>query len=121
MSKDNIISFPKDKMLTPPQNAQELADSVKEFKLGHADQISEALWQYVLTEMIRSGVVFEQGIKGTVKYFPAMVLILESIKSLHLLTNGIHHPLQDFADDSIDLDEFEQELQDAVDISNDEE
>lgn len=118
MSKDNIISFPKDKLLTPPQNARELADSVKEFKLGHADQISEALWQYVLTEMIRSGVVFEQ---DTMKYFPAMVLILESIKSLHLLTNGIHHPLQDFAKDSIDIEEFEEELKDVVDISDDEE
>ncbi len=118
MSKDNIISFPKDKLLTPPQNAQELADSVKEFKLGHADQISEALWQYVLTEMIRSGVVFEQ---DTMKYFPAMVLILESIKSLHLLTNAIHHPLQDFAKDSIDIEAFEEELKDVVDISDDEE
>ena len=118
MSKDNIISFPKDKLLTPPQNAQELAESVKEFKLGHADQISEALWQYVLTEMIRSGVVFEQ---DTMKYFPAMVLILESIKSLHLLTNSIHHPLQDFASDSIDIEAFEEELKDVVDISDDEE
>jgi len=118
MSDDNIISFPKDKLLTPPQNALELAESVKEFKLGHADQISEALWQYVLTEMIRSGVVFE---KDTMHYFPAMVLILESIKSLHLLTSGIHHPLQDFAGDSIDVDQFQEELKDLVDNYEDEE
>ena len=116
MSKDNIISFPKDKLLTPPQNAQELADSVKEFKLGHADQISEALWQYVLTEMIRSGVVFEQ---DTMKYFPAMVLILESIKSLHLLTNSIHHPLQDFAADSINIDDYREEQEITIDIDED--
>ena len=34
-----------------------------------------------------------------------MILILESIRSLHLLTQKIEHPLQDFAKDSIEFDE----------------
>jgi|TARA_B110000977_G_scaffold2814_2_gene3870 hypothetical protein len=118
MSDDNVISFPKDKMSTPPQNAKELAESVKEFKVGHADQIAEQLWEYVLHEMIRAGVIFE---KDTMKSFPSMVLILESIKSLHLLSVGIHHPLQDFANDSIDVEEFEKELGIVVDTSEYEE
>ena len=116
----DIIEFPKDKQNGPPQSQEEVAEKLLEFKLGHADQIAEVLWQYVLTELIRAGCIFgveEEAEKN--KHFPAMVLVLEAIKSLHLSTYGIHHPLQDFAGDSINIDDYREEQEITVDIDED--
>jgi hypothetical protein len=113
----DIIEFPKDKQNGPPQSQKEVAEKLLEFKLGHADQIAEALWQYVLTELIRAGCIFtSEGPAETNKHFPA---ILEAIKSLHLSTYGIHHPLQDFAADSINVDDYSEEREITVDIDED--
>lgn len=116
----DIIEFPKEKQNGPPQSQEEVAEKLLEFKLGHADQIAEALWQYVLTELIRAGCIFtSEGPAETNKHFPAMVLVLEAIKSLHLSTYGIHHPLQDFAGDSINIDDYREEQEITVDIDED--
>jgi|TARA_R110000744_G_scaffold149694_4_gene262872 hypothetical protein len=114
----DIITFPRPKLNGPPQSQEEVAARLLEFKTGHVDQIAEALWQYVLTELIRAGCLFGQDEEGN-KHFPAMVLILESIKSLHLSTLGIHHPLQDFAEDSINIEDYDEELEITVDIDED--
>lgn len=116
MDENNVITFPKLKLNSPPQSAKELAEQIEEFKIGHSDQIAEVIWQYVLAEIVRSGATFD---KDTLEYFPSMVLILEAIKSLLLLTNGIDHPLQDFAKDSIDLEQFSEEMDLLVDNEED--
>ena len=116
MAEDNVVTFPKLKLNSPPQSAKELAEQIEEFKIGHSDQIAEVIWQYVLAEIVRSGANFD---KETMDYFPAMVLILESIRSLLLLSNEIHHPLQDFANDSIDMEQFSEEMDLFVDNEED--
>lgn len=113
----DIIEFPKQKRLgSPPQNEDELQEQVADFRYGLADQVSELIWQSVLTELIRSGCDFGD---EPSEYFPSIVLVLETIKSLHLLSQGLHHPLQDFANDAIDLDEYHEEVDKILDNEED--
>jgi hypothetical protein len=44
-----------------------------------------------------------------------MVLILESIRSLHLQTSGIEHPLQTFAIEHITIEEINEKMVDIDD------
>tara|TARA_B110000503_G_scaffold74090_1_gene114426 strand:+ start:3048 stop:3398 length:351 start_codon:yes stop_codon:yes gene_type:complete len=111
-----IITFPKAKKNSPPQSKEEVDEKVAEFKEDFADQISEMVWRSVIIDMVRSGCDFDE---DPVAYFPAMVLILESIKSLHLLTQGLEHPLQTFADESINLDDYTDEIDIILDTEED--
>lgn len=115
---DNIIKFPKMKLDSPPQSPEEVTEKLIEYKTSFADDISEFLWSHVLSEMVRSGCKFDE---NSEEYYPSIILLHESIKSLHLQTNGIHHPLQDFAAEFIDLDEENnKETEEDVDTSEEE-
>ena len=59
-----------------------------------SDDISEFLWNHVLAELARSGCDFDNDFDTL---YPSMMLVLESIRSLHLHANNVEHPLQDFA------------------------
>jgi len=98
---NNVITFPKMKLDAPPQSPEELAEKLSEYKKSFADDISEFLWNHVLSEMVRSGCRFDAEAE---EYYPSIILMLESIRSLYLHSQGIEHPLQEFAQDFIDLD-----------------
>lgn len=104
MESDNIIKFPKMKLDSPPQSAEELAEKLTEYKKSFAEDISEFLWNHVLTELVRSGCRFDVEAE---EFYPSIILLHEAIKSLHLQANGVYHPLQDFADEFIDLEDEE--------------
>lgn len=109
-----IIEFPKVKVSGPAQSKEELAQVLRDYKEEIAEEVSEFLWRHVLGELARVGCNFDKNIEV---YFPSMVLVLESIRSLHLEANGIHHPLQDMAKDVIDVEEFVKSEK-VVDISD---
>ncbi len=109
---NNIINFPNAWRPSSPQTPEEIAAALLEYKTMYSDEIAEMLWQTVLGELGRTGCDFNKNIG---KYFPAMVLVLESIRSLHLLTQEIEHPLQQFALDTIHPDDFEQIMVDIDD------
>jgi translation initiation factor 2 beta subunit (eIF-2beta)/eIF-5 len=61
-------------------------------------------------------------------YFPSMILIFESIRSLHLQTMGEEHQLQHFAKQNVEIldsDEtqvagsFKKNLEETIDIDED--
>jgi hypothetical protein len=108
---DNIIRFPKMKLDAPPQSPEELTQKLIEYKTSFAEDISEFLWQHVLSEMVRAGCNFGE---DSQVYYPSIILLHEAIKSLHLQTSGIHHPLQDFAAEFIDLEEDSEEDDEKV-------
>jgi hypothetical protein len=108
-----IIKFPKMKLDAPPQSAEELSEKLTEYRTSFSEDISEALWNLVLIEMVRSGCRFEL---NTEEYYPSIILLLEAIKSLHLQASGIHHPLQDFAKDFIVEEELDQEMVDIEEL-----
>lgn len=113
----DIIEFPKMKRRgSPPNSEEDLAEQVTDFKEGLADEISEVIWQGVLTELIRSGCNFGDDPN---EFFPSIVLVLESIKSLHLQSQGIEHPLQNFANDSLDMAEYQEEVDLILDNDED--
>jgi len=95
-NKSNIINFPGG--LSNPETPEEIADRLIEYKKSYSDEIAEILWQNILGELTRSGCDFHRDID---KFYPSMILVLESIRSLHLLNSGISHPLQEFADNTI--------------------
>ena len=106
---NNIIKFPKMKLDSPPQSPEELSQKLIEYKTSFAEDISEFLWQHVLSEMVRAGCSFGE---DSQEYYPSIILLHEAIKSLHLQTSGIHHPLQDFATEFIDLEDDDEENED---------
>lgn len=110
---DNVIQFPKVKVDAPPQSKEELEIKFKEFKSLYSEEVAEFIWRNVLGELIRSGCDFSKDMET---YFPSMVLVLEAVRSLHLQSQGIHHPLQEFAKDSLDIQDniasFEEKMVD---------
>lgn len=111
----DIIEFPKLKVDGPPQSREELQTQLEEFKSEYSNEIAEFLWRNMLGELVRSGCDFSD----MEKYFPAMLLVLESIRSLHLQTQGIHHNLQDFAKEAISIEELNEFEEKMVDIEDD--
>lgn len=103
---NNIIRFPKEKFSTTQnlQSQEELVQKINDYKTSFADEISEILSNLVFGELARSGVNFEENID---ELFPSMMLVVEAIRSLHLQSSDIYHPLQDFALEIFDDDSTE--------------
>ena len=112
MSSDtNVVMFPKNKKSTPPQSLEEMAEKAAEYKRNYTQEFSEMLYNYVFTEMARDGVDFET---DEDLLFPNIVLVMESIVALHMRANGLHHPLQDFADEAFEESMTEEKKQEFV-------
>ena len=116
----NVIEFPvKDKVNASAKTREELQQVLIDYKEEIAEEASEYLWRNLLGEMSRMGCDFDKEIK---EHFPSMVLVLEAIRSLHLQAHGVHHPLQEFASEFVDIEEienFEAEAKKMVDIEED--
>jgi len=108
-----LITFPKMKLDTPPQSADELAEKLADYRTSFSTDVAEQLWNLVLIEMVRSGCKFDDNME---EYFPSIILLLEAIKSLHLQTNEIHHTLQDFAKDFVIEEDINEESIDINDL-----
>jgi len=108
---NNVIRFPKIKLDAPAQTPEELAVKIEEYKRSFADDIAEFLWQHVIVELSRAGCNFN---KNTEELYPSIVLVLESIRSLHLHANEVEHPLQDIARQLLEEDEENEDLQEEM-------
>lgn len=84
MNDDNIIKFPQRK---------------KEVQSEEDESFIETIWVNVLEDMRRAGYDFA---KDPDKFFPSMVMIFESIRSLALMEKEKHHPLQDISKELFD-------------------
>ena len=113
---DNIIEFPKLKVDAPVQTAEDLQEKIREYKEEFANEIAEFIWRQAIGELVRSGCDFTQDME---EYFPSMMLVLESIRSLHLQSQGMPHTLQDFAKEAITIEDLEDFGEKMVDIDDD--
>ena len=95
--KNNVIPFPRI-YSTAPHSLEEVGEKIKEYKESYSSELSEIIWENVLGEMARAGCDLEEDLD---LYFPSMILIFESIRSLHLMTMGVEHQLQDFAENNV--------------------
>jgi hypothetical protein len=96
-TKDNIIQFPilnEDIQWTP----EDVGKRIREYKESYSSELTEIIWENVLGEMARAGCNLDEDIS---LYFPSMILIFESIRSLHLQTMGVDHELQQFAENHV--------------------
>lgn len=100
-TKDNIIQFPR---INSDMNwsKEEVGTRIRQYKESYSSELSEIIWENVLGEMARAGCNLEEDIET---YFPSMILIFESIRSLHLMTMGVEHELQQFAEDHVFVSE----------------
>jgi hypothetical protein len=96
-SKNNVIQFPRTHS-TAPNSPEEVGNKIREYKESYSSELSEIIWENVLGEMARAGCDLEEDVE---LYFPSMILIFEAIRSLHLMTMGVDHELQDFAEDHV--------------------
>jgi hypothetical protein len=100
---DNIIKFPKLKKEQEKtfENFEEFEDLLMKDVKEEADESAEFLWACVLMDM--SGQGFELN-RASDDIKVASILILEAIRSLHYLSKGIEHPLQDVAKELFDIE-----------------
>lgn len=88
----NVIDFSKFKSKTTEEEIE------TEEEVSDSDLYIERIWAGVLSELERGGCRFSRDPR---LYFPSMILVLESIRSLYLLANDEHHGLQEFARDAL--------------------
>lgn len=108
---NNVIRFPKIKLDAPAQTPEELAAKIEEYKKSFAADVSEFLWQNVLMELSRAGCQFDKNME---QLYPSILLVLESIRSLHLHANDIDHPLQKISAEMFVSDNEEEFLVDIL-------
>ena len=123
-NKDNLIYFPKIHS-NPPINEESVAEKIRDYKESYSSELAEIIWDNVLGEMARAGCDFDEDFET---YFPSMILIFESIRSLHLQTMGEEHQLQHFAKQNVEIldsDEtqvagsLKKNLEETIDIDED--
>ena len=123
-NKDNLIYFPKIHS-NPPINEESVAEKIRDYKESYSSELAEIIWENVLGEMARAGCYFDEDFET---YFPSMILIFESIRSLHLQTMGEEHQLQHFAKQNVEIldsDEtqvagsLKKNLEETIDIDED--
>jgi hypothetical protein len=109
----NVVRFPKEKLSTAAnvQSQEEYLKMIEEYKTRFADELAEILSNQIFGELARCGVDFSSKIDDV---FPSMVMVVESIRALHLKCSGIHHPLQDLAVEAYDNDGDEEEDDEEV-------
>ena len=95
---NNIVDFTKFKSKISEKEIEDIEEE------SETDLAIERIWAGVLQDLERAGCRFS---KDTRLYFPSMVLVLESIRSLYLLANEEEHGLQEFARDALDQYDLE--------------
>jgi hypothetical protein len=95
----NIVKFPKEKIASTAtiQSQEDLLKQITDYKTSFANDLSEILSNHIFGELARCGVDFDNQIDDL---FYSMVLVTESIQSLHLKAAGVYHPLQEFAEEA---------------------
>lgn len=98
---DNIIKFPGKSLKTKEtftfaDYEEEIMESVK----NEADESAEFIWACVLMDMTSHDFELD---RSSDEIKTASILVLESIRSLHYLTKGIEHPLQDISKELFEI------------------
>ena len=123
-NKDNLIPFPNIHS-NPPIDQVDVSERIRQYKESYSTELAEIIWENVLGEMARAGCEFDENMD---KYFPSMILIFESIRSLHLQTMGEEHQLQPFAENNVMILDSEPDrlsgglkknLEETIDIDED--
>lgn len=96
---DNIIKFPT--RVEEETYFAEFEDKIMSDAKKDADDNAEFVWSCVLMDMVNSGYNLD---RTSDEMKTGSILILESIRSLHYLTKGIEHPLQEVSKELFELD-----------------
>ena len=96
---DNIIKFPG--RIEEETSFVEFEDEIMTDAKKEADDDAEFVWACVLMDMNNSGYNLD---RASEEMKTGSILILEAIRSLHYLTKGIEHPLQEVSKELFELD-----------------
>lgn len=103
----NVVDFIKFKEKLEEQESLGEKDYIH-----YSDEVVEEIWSIVLQELVEEGCDFNS---DRLKYFPTMILILESIRALYLQANGEEHSLQEFAAEALEEYDLEKMMKEVVD------
>lgn len=94
-----IVEFPKQIQhnQTKPRNKEELYKSVEDFRMSYIEDVSEFLLNIIMVETGRAGFELNETDINDV------MLIGDSLKSLMMKKNGMHHILQEFSEEYQEL------------------
>jgi len=95
----NIIKFPAH--VDEETSFAEFEDKTMLDAKKEADDNAEFVWACVLMDMNNSGYNLD---RASDEMKTGSILILEAIRSLHYLTKGIEHPLQEVSKELFELD-----------------
>ena len=102
MSESNIVAFPKHHRVHPAQNEEELKDHAQAIRLSFVTKHCTDFAFEVFRNIEQHGFDMSgPNIDKNIKY--DMILISEAIKSTLLRSMGEKHPLQEFAENIINL------------------
>ena len=92
---DNIVLFPRQKRNCPPTTLEEITQKVATVQERLSHEVSEVVWRNTIDQLQTSGVDVEERYE---EFAAITLMLLETIKALHLASTGHYHPLQDYAE-----------------------
>ena len=114
----NIVKFPKAHKIHPPQNEEELKAHAEQIRNGfirkHSTDFAFDVFRHM--EMHGFNLGGEEEVDRNIKY--DMLLINEAIKSCLYRTMGEKHPLQEFAENVINLKDSDIDFFDDLEDNN---
>jgi len=109
----NVIAFPRQKRDSPPQTMEELLENVESTRKEHIEYIMDEALTFVF------GRVYDEGFDlGNEECLKTTALLVEAFRSAMYKTVGINHPFHAMAESVFNItDEFDQDIEIAVDIN----
>lgn len=111
---DNVVQFPKDKMLSPPQSMEEVRAELNHNKMQYVDGIVNHYSSQLANKFAMHG--FRIDDENFLKDFAFTV---ESLRSGLYRSIGVDHPFQELMDDTIEQMEVEEGELDDEDFDGD--
>ena len=92
----NVIQFPKGKYNSPPQNLEEIIETVENSRKEHIEMFLSVIIPYVFQRACDEGFdITQESCAATNTFF------LESLNAALCKTVGIYHPIHDVVNDII--------------------
>jgi hypothetical protein len=107
-NSDNVIQFPKTNVWNDLSHITNLEKAVEEAETArayYAELTADEIMGFVLAKCQIAGYTMLESPENV----RDAVMISEAIKSMLLRSQGINHPIQEFVDDVIDLDNIPEE------------
>ena len=109
---DNIIIFPVEKSLTPPQSKEEVISNVVETRKEYALGITEVLYYLIVDKLYSDGVRFQPEVA------PNLLMLYNCIESLCFRSLHLSHPFNELTDTTMQVEDAQAVVDDLYEMIN---